>query len=93
MERAFADTGYWIALLNSHDELHQKAFAVSRDFGLGQIVTSEMVLTEFLNSFRRLRPSATSDSGLRISEIVIFPQTTHLFTSALQRYRAMADKS
>ncbi len=24
MERVFADTGYWIALLNPRDELHQK---------------------------------------------------------------------
>jgi predicted nucleic acid-binding protein len=25
MERVFADTGYWIALLNPRDDLHQKA--------------------------------------------------------------------
>jgi len=24
MERVFADTGYWIALLNPRDDLHQK---------------------------------------------------------------------
>jgi uncharacterized protein len=24
-ERVFADTGYWIALLNPRDDLHQKA--------------------------------------------------------------------
>jgi predicted nucleic acid-binding protein len=62
MERVFADIGYWIALLNPRDDLHNKAAAVLRDYGLGQIVTSEMVLTEFLNSFSdygpRLRQAA-----------------------------------
>jgi len=56
MERVFADTGYWIALLNPRDDLHNKATAVARDYGLGQIVTSEMVLTEFLNSFSDYGP-------------------------------------
>lgn len=98
IERVFADTGYWIALLNSHDELHQKASAVSRDYGLDQIVTSEMVLTEFLNSFSdygsHLRQvSAKAVDSLRSSKVVIIPQTSQLFTDALQRYRAMADKN
>lgn len=43
MERVFADTGYWIALLNPRDDLHQKAYATSRDYSPNQIVTSEMV--------------------------------------------------
>jgi uncharacterized protein len=51
MERVFADTGYWIALLNPRDDLHQKAYATSREYSPNQLVTSEMVLTEFLNSF------------------------------------------
>lgn len=62
MERVFADTGHWIALLNPRDDLHHKATAVARDHGLGQIVTSEMVLTEFLNSFSDYR-AATPASG------------------------------
>jgi uncharacterized protein len=51
MERVFADTGYWVALLNPRDDLHQRATAISRDYTSKQIVTSEMVLVEFLNSF------------------------------------------
>ncbi len=47
MERVFADTGYWITLLNPRDDLHQKASTTSRDYNPNQIVTSEMVLTEF----------------------------------------------
>jgi uncharacterized protein len=40
MERVFADTGYWIALLNPHDDLHPKASASSREYNPSQIVTS-----------------------------------------------------
>jgi hypothetical protein len=48
MERVFGDASYWIARLNSRDDLHNSATAVVRDCRPGQIVTSEMVLTEFL---------------------------------------------
>ncbi len=78
-------------LLNPRDDLHNKATAVARDYGLGQIVTSEMVLTEFLNSFSdygpRLRQAAArAVASLRdASEIVIIPQTTLLFERALKR--------
>jgi len=37
MKTAFADTGYWIALLNPRDELHDKALQVSRDLAPLQI--------------------------------------------------------
>jgi uncharacterized protein len=99
MERVFADTGYWIALLNPRDDLHEKASATSRDYSSDQIVTSEMVLTEFLNSFSdygpRLRAAAArAVASLReTSQLVIVPQTSQLFGKALQRYRDMADKS
>src|SRR5271155_2900492 len=99
MERVFADTGNWIALLNPRDELHQKASAISLDYGSHQIVTSEMVLTEFLNSFSdygpRLRQAAArAVASVRgSSQIVVFPQTSQLFEKALERYQEMADKS
>ena len=99
MDRVFADTGYWIALLNPRDDLHQKASVTSRDYTSNHIVTSEMVLTEFLNSFSdygpRLRQAAArAVVSLRdTSEIVIVPQTSQLFEKALKRYRDMADKS
>ncbi|MEQ1354212.1 MAG: PIN domain-containing protein, partial [Candidatus Acidiferrum sp.] len=99
MERVFADTGYWIALLNPRDDLHQKASATSRDYSPSQIVTSEMVLTEFLNSFSdygpRLRQAAArAVASLREnSPIVIVAQTSELFEKALKRYEEMTDKS
>ncbi|HET8636250.1 MAG TPA: PIN domain-containing protein [Acidobacteriaceae bacterium] len=93
----FADTGYWIALLNSRDELHRKASDVSRNFAPTQIVTSEMVLTEFLNSFSGYGTSlrhaaARAVDSLRQSSVLVLPQTSQLFELAFQRYRNMGDK-
>jgi len=90
MERVFADTGYWIALLNPRDDLHQKASATALDYSPNQIVTSEMVLTEFLNSFSdygpRLRQAAAKAvASLRdTSQVVIFPQTSPLFEKSAE---------
>lgn len=51
MKEIFADTGYWIALFDPKDELHEKAKHVSQNLGQVIIVTSVMVLTEFANYF------------------------------------------
>ncbi len=99
MERVFADTSYWIALLNPRDDLHPKARAISREYGPDKIITSEMVLVEFLNSFSdygpRLRQAAAkAAASLRDTpQIVIVPQTSQLYEKALKRYRDMTDKS
>jgi uncharacterized protein len=53
MRRVFADTGYWVALLNPQDELHQKARELSNQIDSLYIVTSEMVLAEVLNDFSK----------------------------------------
>ena len=36
MRALFADSGYWIALLNSRDELHDKAVSHPGRFGGGE---------------------------------------------------------
>ena len=60
MNAVFADAGYWIALLNPRDQLHTKAITVSNTLQGRSIVTSQMVLTEFLNHYagRWANPSA-----------------------------------
>lgn len=63
MRVVLANTGYWVALLNPHDELHNKAIQLSKSLNSVHIVTSEMVLTEILNDFSKrgdyLRKAAT----------------------------------
>lgn len=51
MNAIFADAGYWIALFNPHDGLHAKALTVARATQGRRIVTSQLVLTEFLNYY------------------------------------------
>ena len=98
MRQVFADTSYWIALLNPRDELHEKAAAASQDYPAEQVVTSEMVLTELLNGF--------SDHGVQVRSAVsravkalrsnpsvrVVPQTSGQFEHAFRRFQAMADK-
>jgi len=45
----FADSSYWIALLNPRDDLHTIAEQLSKQYQ--ETLTSEMVLTEFANYF------------------------------------------
>jgi predicted nucleic acid-binding protein len=99
MERVFADTGYWIALLNPRDDLHERASSISGNYSATQIVRSEMILTEFLNSFSdygsRLRQAAArAVASIRdTSQVIIIPQTSQLFEKALKRYQDMTDKN
>jgi uncharacterized protein len=98
MRIVFADTGYWVALLNSHDDLHHKAVNLSKAVQPAHIVTSEMVLTEVLNDF-----SARGDYFRKIAtELIhrliedpnttVLPQTTMQFQTALKLYEARLDK-
>ena len=48
MRTVFADTGYWVALINPRDRLHEKAVSVSASSGQTRILTTEMVLDELL---------------------------------------------
>jgi predicted nucleic acid-binding protein len=51
MNAVFADAGYWIALFNPRDQLHDKAVVAAQATQERPIVTSQMVLTEFLNHY------------------------------------------
>lgn len=99
MNRIFADTSYWIALLNPRDELHRKAVAASNNYGVGQIVTSEMIFAELLNglsSYGHQFRDAASRAVKRLlanPNVWVVPQTTEQFKRALERYEAVRDKS
>jgi len=52
MKKIFADTGYWIALLNPDDDLHPKARNMARSLKNVSIVTSEISLLNYSMLFR-----------------------------------------
>jgi uncharacterized protein len=99
IERIFADTGYWIALFYPSDGLHLAAVEASLKYSAHQLVTSEMVLTEFLNSFsnrdsRTRRAAVTAVATLKnTSSTAVVPQTSELFEAALKKYQTVKDKN
>jgi predicted nucleic acid-binding protein len=99
MKRVFADTSYWVALLNPHDQLHGNAVAAARDCSDHLIVTTEMILVELLNGFSdrgpRLRAAAAKAvNTLRTSpNVAVIPQTSDQFQKALTRYGERLDKN
>ncbi len=98
MKRIFADTSYWIALLNPRDELHHKAVAATQNHSEDQLVTSEMVLVELLNGFSdngpRLRAaSSKAVKVLRSSpNVTVIRQTSDQFEAAFNRFQERLDK-
>lgn len=99
MPEIFADTGYWIGLLNPRDQLHGIAVRIQRTLSNRQIITTEMVLTELLNHAGGLGAAmplgaASMVSGLTREEgVTILPQTSSQFHTALARYRSRPDQN
>jgi len=99
MKEVFPDTGYWLAVLRKRDPLHDRAMGVSRSLTGCRIVTSEMVLVELLNALGdsgvELRTTA-ANAVVRLrrdANVVVEPQTSTQFTSALARYQGRSDKN
>ena len=99
MKTVFADTGYWIALLNPQDTLNPKAIQCSMSLAQATVCTSEMVLAEFLNHFAKrgefLRRAAVNftQSLQKNPAIAIAPQTSELYQQALLLYAQRIDQA
>ena len=98
MDDVFADTGYWIARSCSEDALHQKANQVTEQIGSRRIVTSELVLIEFLNYMAKLgshnrRTAVDTVKELQSNRaVLIVPHTTQQFQRALELYESYSDQ-
>ena len=98
MRTVFADSGYWIAMSNPRDQRHEKAEAVTAQLGDVRVVTSQMVLVEFLNFMggrgQQAREMALSVvAGLKgTPNVKIAPQSDAQFDSALTLYSSRLDK-
>ena len=99
MKYIFADTGYWVALLNPGDNLHPKASFLSRSLQPCHIVTTEMVLVEVLNDFSK-RGDYLRDAAARFiqnlyqhTNTTIIEQTSIQFKEALDLYIQRRDKA
>ena len=98
MKTVFADTGYWIALLNPRDTLHEKAKRLATQLAPFRIVTTEMVLVEFLTYIsaggQQLRQRAAETvRSLKIDpNVEVVPQTSNQFEDALDLYASRPDQ-
>jgi predicted nucleic acid-binding protein len=99
MTRVFADTGYWIALLNPRDALHEKARQASTGLGRTRIITSEFVLVEVLNAFASKGDLPRRAACVLVDKIrsnpnaEIVSMTSSAFRHAVERYRSRGDKT
>ena len=98
MRTVFADTAYWVALLNRDDSLHRQAFELRACLGSSVIVTSEMVLTEVLNFFSEGNSRVRIAAAALIRNVCDDPscrvvaQTSGQFTDARHLYERRPDK-
>ena len=96
MKTVFADTGYWIAVLNPRDDWHGRAIEASRALGKPRLITTEMVLDELLAALSKVPVRGLAISGAQAirnnpnTEVV--PQTSIQFSEAFDLYRRMPDK-
>jgi uncharacterized protein len=99
MSQVFADTYYWIALLNDKDQGHAAAQAVSQSLGQAKILTTQEVLSEVLTHFsgygRFMRQSAAAfiRNILADPAITVREQSELSFLSGLSLYEARPDKA
>jgi len=98
MRAVFADTCYWIALLNPRDQTHDIAIRVSEGLTDDRIITTEEVLTELLNYFGA-RGSYLRSAAVKLVErmqadrlIQVLPQSHEGFLAGIRLYQRRVDK-
>jgi predicted nucleic acid-binding protein len=98
MRQVFADTFYWVALVNPGDAWYTQVLNVSNSLGKIQIVTTEEVLTETLTfysesgSYQRQRIVNFVESILKSLQTVVIQQTHESFLAGFSLYRQRLDK-
>lgn len=96
--KVFADTFYWAALLNPRDEWHQRVQALNKTLVSVPLVTTEEVLTEFLNFFctynRIMRQGAFERVRdiLQSDDVEVIQQNHQTFLAGLELYGQRFDK-
>ena len=95
MKAVFADTFYFLALLNEHDAAHKRAVAASRSPGL-TLVTTEFVLMELADALCKPPQRAEVLALWNVVEtdpaFRLVRATTKLIQRGKQLYRERADK-
>jgi uncharacterized protein len=98
MRRIFADAVYWVAIAHRKDQWHARAVQVSQQLGAVTLVTTDEVLTEFLNHFSaygdqtRVQATESVRDLLNDPTVIVVPQSRQTFLAGLALYEARSDK-
>ncbi len=98
MSEVFADAGYWIAMMDLGDELHDRARAATEKLGPSRLVTTQMALVEALNymaasgEYKRQLASGMVRRVIKSPDVEIIPQTDAQFRAAVERYASRSDQ-
>lgn len=91
----FVDTGYFLALLNSHDEYHQPALILADQLDC-KLITTEAILTEIGNALAKLQWRGLAVDTLNDlrddKDVEILSISPDLFSKALKFYSSRMDK-
>lgn len=95
MKSVFADTSFYLAVVNSKDALHARAVRASRKFR-GRVVTTHYVLTELGNALSRAQHRPVFVTLIRRlrgdSHTIIIPASDELFDQGLDLFARRPDK-
>ena len=96
MKPLFADTSYYVALLNARDPAHGRALSALAPTSSRRVVTTEFVLLELGNTFARATDHAdflALVDALREDLLVeIVPLSSELLARGMQMMQARPDK-
>ena len=97
MSEIFADSFYWIALANPADASHQTATNFSQTNIEAVLVTTDEVLSEFLNYFSAAGESKRSvvanmfEETMNHPRVLVIPQTRESLLRGFTLYKARAE--
>lgn len=98
MKVVFADTVYWVALINPDDQWRGAAVSAKALLHEARLVTTDVILIEVLNFFAehgeeaRLRAASTAEAILTNPGTEVVRGTSESFLAGLALYKARGDK-
>lgn len=83
MRTVFVDTAYWVAQASVKDQWHQKALEIEKQLTSVKLVTSELVLVEFLNYFSNFGTVMRQKVAVAVQSILEDPSRRPKYSNCL----------
>ncbi len=98
MKTVFADTSYWVAVINPLDQWAEAAQQATAELGQASILTSVLVLVEVLNFFSSRGPKLIRTAADVVAQIVspngtgVIETSVEDLSAAIAMYRKRCDQ-